>query len=56
MMHLLKHLQKIKTLQLFFIHHKFYNSLSSLTFPTLKYAAVKPVFKKDDEMDKENYR
>ena len=41
----------------FFIHHNFNNSLSSSTFPTpLKYADVKPVFKKDDKTNKENYR
>ena len=41
----------------FFIHHNFSNSLSSSTFPTaLKYADIKPVFKKDDKTDKENYR
>ena len=37
----------------FFIHHDFNSSLSNSTFPTaLKYADVKPVFKKDDKMDK----
>ena len=41
----------------FFIHHNFSNSLSRFTFPTtLKYADIKPVFKKDDKTDKENYR
>ena len=40
----------------FFIHHNFNNSLSSTTFPTaLKYADVKPVFKKDDKTDNANY-
>ena len=38
------------------MHHNFSNSLSSSTFPTaLKYVDVKPVFKKDDKTDKENY-
>ena len=41
----------------FFIHRNLSNLLSSSTFPTaLKYADVKPVFKKDDKTDTENYR
>ena len=52
-----KVIQENKNIVAFFIHHNFNNSLSSSTFPTtLKYAYVKPVFKKDDKTDKENYR
>ena len=41
----------------FVIRHNFNNSLSSSTFSTaLKYADVKPVFKKDNKTDKGNYR
>ena len=41
----------------YFIHNNFNNSLSSFIFPTgLKYADIKPVFKKDDKTNKENYR
>ena len=37
--------------------HNFNNSLSSSTFPTaLEYADVKPVFKKEDKTEMENYR
>ena len=50
-------IQENQDIVAFFIHHNFNNSLSSSTFPTtLKYAYVKPVFKKDDKTDKENYR
>ena len=46
-----------KDIVAFFIHHNFNNSLSSFTFPiALKYAGVKPVFKKDDNTNKENHR
>ena len=46
-----------KDIVAFFIHHNFNNSLSSSIFPTaLKYANVKPVFKKYDKTDKESYR
>ena len=52
-----KVIKENKDIIAFFIHHNFNNSLSSSTFPTaLKYADVKPVFKKDDKTDKENYR
>ena len=38
-----------------FIHHNLNNSLSSFSCPlSLKYADVRPVFKKDDKTDKEN--
>ena len=38
-----------------FIHHNFNNSLSSSSFwPGLKYADVRPPFKKDDKTDEEN--
>ena len=41
----------------YFIYNNFNNSLSSFIFPTgLKYADIKPVFKKDDKTNKENYR
>ena len=42
----------------FFVYHNFNNSLLSIsTFLTaLRYAHVKPVFKQDDKIDKENYR
>ena len=40
-----------------FVYHNFNNSLSGSNFPTaLKYTDVKPVLKKDDKTDKENYR
>ena len=52
-----KVIKENKDIVAFFIHHNFNNSLSSCTFSTaLKYADVKPVFKKDDIADKENYR
>ena len=51
-----KAIKENKDIVAFFIHHDFNNSLSSSTIPTaLKYADVKPVFKKDDKTDKENY-
>ena len=41
----------------FYVFHIFNNALSSCTFPNvLKYADVRPAFKKDDRTDKENYR
>ena len=41
----------------FYGFHNFNNVLSSCSFPTtLKYAEVRPAFKKDDETDKENDR
>ena len=40
-----------------FLNHNSNNSLSSFSFPTsLKYAHVRPVFKKNDKTDKENYK
>ena len=46
-----------KDIVAFFIHNNFNNSLSSSTFPTtVKIGDVKPVFKKDDKTDQENYR
>ena len=52
-----KVIKENKDIVAFFIHHNFNNSLSSSTFPNaLKYADVKPVFKKDDKTNKENYR
>ena len=40
-----------------FLYHNSNNSLSSFSFPTgLRYAHVRPVFKKDDKTDKENYK
>ena len=43
-----------KDIVAFFINHNFNNSLASSTFPTtLKYADVKPVFKKYDKANKE---
>ena len=40
-----------------FIYHNFNNSLSSSSFPTdLKYADLRPAFKKDNITDKEKYR
>ena len=46
-----------KDIVTFFMHHNFNNSLSSSTFPTtLKYADVKPVFKKIDKTDNESHR
>ena len=45
-----KVIKENKDIVVFFIHHNFNNSLSSSTFPTaLKYADVKPVFRKDDK-------
>ena len=41
----------------YFLYHNFNNSLSCATFPTsIIYADVKPIHKKDDKTDKENYR
>ena len=41
----------------FYVFHNFNNALSGCSFPTaLKYADVRPAFKKDDKTDKENYR
>ena len=52
-----KVIKENKDIVAFFIYHNFNNSLSSSTFPTaLKYADVKPVFKKDGKIDKENFR
>ena len=46
-----------KDLILYCLHHNFNNSVSCFIFPTtIKYAHVKPIHKKDDETDKENYR
>ena len=54
---LVKVIKENKDIVAFFIHHNFGNSLSSSTFPTaLKYADVKPVFKKDGKSNKENFR
>ena len=40
----------------YFLHHNFNNSLSCSTFPTaMKYAEVRPIHKKNDKTDKENY-
>ena len=40
-----------------FQSHNFSNSLSCSTFPTgIKYADVTPIYKKDDNIDKTNYR
>ena len=40
----------------YFLFHNFNNSLSCATFPTsMKYGEVRPVHKKDDKTDKENY-
>ena len=40
-----------------YVFHNFNNALSSCFFPTsLKYADVRPAFKKGDKTDKENYR
>ena len=52
-----KVIKENKDIVAFFIHHNFNNSLSSSIFSTaLKYADIKPVSKKDDKTDKENYR
>ena len=52
-----KVIKENKDIATFLIHHNFNNSFSSSTFPTaLKYTDVRPVFKKDDKTDKENYR
>ena len=54
---LVKVIKGNKEIVAFFIHHNFNNSLSSSTFSTaLKYADFKPVLKKDDKTNKENYR
>ena len=51
-----KVIKENKDIVAFLIHHGFINSLPSSTFPTaLKYADVKPVFKKDDKTDNANY-
>ena len=42
---------------LYFLCHNFNNSLSCSTFPTaVRYAEVTPIHKKDNKIDKENYR
>ena len=42
---------------LYFLYHNFNNSLSCSTFPTaVRYAEVTPIHKKDNKIDKENYR
>ena len=53
-----KVIKENKDIVAFFVYHNFNNSLLSVsTFLTaLKYADVKPVFKKDDKTDKENYK
>ena len=52
-----KVIKENKDIVAFFIHYNLSNLLSSFTSPTaLKYADVKPVFKKDDISDNENYR
>ena len=52
----IKVIKENKDIVAFFIHHNFNNSLSSSTFPTmLKYADVKPVFKKDGKTDEKNH-
>ena len=52
-----KVIKENKDIIAFLINHDFNNSLSSSAFPTaLKYADVRPIFKKDDQTDKENYR
>ena len=41
----------------FYVFHNFSNALSTCSFPTaLKYADIRPAFKKDDKTDKKNYR
>ena len=53
----LKVIKENEDLVVFFIHRNFNNLFTSSTFPTaLKHADVKPVFKKDDKTDTENYR
>ena len=50
-------IQENKYLVSFYVFYNFSITLSSYSFPTgLKYADVRPMFKKDDKTDKENYR
>ena len=54
---LVKIIKKNNDVVSFHVFHNFNNALSSCSIPTaLKYAAVRPAFKKDDETDKETYR
>lgn len=46
--------QQGKELAVFHIYHSFFNALSSFVFPVfLKYADIRPTFKKDDRTEKE---
>ena len=39
-----------------FLHHNFNNLISCATFSTgIKHADIKPIYKKDDKTDKENF-
>ena len=53
----IKIIKENKDVVSFYVFHNFNNALSSCSFPTaLKYADVRPAFKKDDKTDDENYR
>ena len=50
---LVKIIKENKDVMSFYVFHNFNNGLSSCSFPSaLKYADVRPVFKKDDKTDK----
>ena len=52
-----KVIKEKKDVTSFNVFHNFNNVLSSCSFPTaLKYADIRPAFKKDDQADKEIYR
>ena len=53
-----KVIKENKDVVAFFVYHNFNNSLLSVSsfLTALKYADVKPFFKKDDKTDKENYK
>ena len=54
---LVKIIKENKDVVSFYVFHNFNNALSSCSFPSaLKYADVRPLFKKDDKTAKENYR
>ena len=52
-----KTIKENKEVVSFYVFHNFNNALSSCSIPaTLKDADARPAFKKNDKIDKENYR
>ena len=52
-----KTIKENKEVVSFYVFHNFNNALSSCSIPaTLKNADARPAFKKNDKIDKENYR